>query len=94
MPHSKINSIFVLHFSFVMKLFDRSVDFAQFNEDTPLYALARAWMQNKPYGAKSADSQDSSQDGDSPSSSQESVMSATHSVSLSVIEYSLMYFCY
>ena len=62
--------------SFVMKLFDRSVDFAQFNEDTPLYALARAWMQNKPYGIKPSDSQESSQDGDSPSSSQDSAMSA------------------
>lgn len=68
--------------SFVMKLFDRSVDFAQFNEDTPLYALARAWMQNKPYGTKSSDSQEGSQDGDSPSSSQESGVSAiTQSVS-------------
>lgn len=65
--------------SFVMKLFDRSVDFAQFNEDTPLYALARAWMQNKPYGTKSCDSQESSQDGDSPSSSQDSAMSVTRS---------------
>lgn len=65
-----------------MKLFDRSVDFAQFNEDPPLYALARAWMQNKPYGTKSSDSQEGNQDGDSPSSSQESGMSsATHSVS-------------
>lgn len=70
-------------FSFVMKLFDRSVDFAQFNEDPPLYALARAWMQNKPYGTKSADSQEGNQDGDSPSSSQESVTSsAAHSVSI------------
>lgn len=66
-----------------MKLFDRSVDFAQFNEDPPLYALARAWMQNKPYGTKSADSQEGNQDGDSPSSSQESVTSsAAHSVSI------------
>ncbi|KAJ7363289.1 cell cycle [Desmophyllum pertusum] len=60
-----------------MKLFDRSVDFAQFNEDTPLYALARAWMQNKPYGTKSSDSQEDTQDGDSPSSSQESGVSST-----------------
>ena len=73
----------ILSFSFVMKLFDRSVDFAQFNEDTPLYALARAWMQNKPYGAKSSDSQDSNLDGDSPSSSQESILSSvSHSVSI------------
>ena len=68
--------------SFVMKLFDRSVDFAQFNEDTTLYALARAWMQNKPYGTKPSDSQEGNQDGESPTSSQESVMSSlSHSVS-------------
>lgn len=60
--------------SFVMKLFDRSVDFAQFNEDTPLYSLARAWMQNKPYGTKSTDFQESGiLDGDSLSSSQENI---------------------
>lgn len=65
-----------------MKLFDRSVDFAQFNEDTTLYALARAWMQNKPYGTKPSDSQEGNQDGESPTSSQESVMSSlSHSVS-------------
>ena len=64
-----------------MKLFDRSVDFAQFNEDTPLYALARAWMQNKPYGTKAFDLQESIiQDSDSPSSSQDSIMSVTQSV--------------
>ncbi|CAH3022597.1 unnamed protein product [Porites evermanni] len=67
---------------FVMKLFDRSVDFAQFSEDTPLYALARAWMQNKPYGTKLSDSQDGNLDGDSPSNSQESTLtSSSHSVS-------------
>lgn len=65
-----------------MKLFDRSVDFAQFSEDTPLYALARAWMQNKPYGTKLSDSQDGNLDGDSPSNSQESTLtSSSHSVS-------------
>lgn len=30
--------------SYVMKLFDRSIDLAQFNEKTPLYPIARAWM--------------------------------------------------
>ena len=65
-----------------MKLFDRSVDFAQFSEDTPLYALARAWMQNKPYGTKLSDSQDGNLDGDSPSNSQDSALSSSsHSVS-------------
>ena len=40
-----------------MKLFDRSVDFAQFSEDTQLYMLARAWMRNKPFGSRT-ESQD------------------------------------
>lgn len=31
-----------------MKLFDRSVDLAQFTEDTPLYPICRAWMANQP----------------------------------------------
>ncbi|CAH2015956.1 unnamed protein product [Acanthoscelides obtectus] len=31
-----------------MKLFDRSVDLARFEEDTPLYPICRAWMQNQP----------------------------------------------
>ncbi|KAL0270796.1 UNVERIFIED_CONTAM: hypothetical protein PYX00_008089 [Menopon gallinae] len=34
--------------TFVMKLFDRSVDLAQFEENTPLYPICRAWMANKP----------------------------------------------
>lgn len=32
-----------------MKLFDRSVDLAQFEEDTPLYPICRAWMKNQPH---------------------------------------------
>lgn len=36
------------HHTFVMKLFDRSVDLAQFTEDTPLYPICRAWMVNQP----------------------------------------------
>lgn len=34
--------------TFVMKLFDRSVDLAQFQEDTPLYPICRAWIANQP----------------------------------------------
>lgn len=34
--------------SYIMKLFDRSVNLAQFEEDTPLYPLCRAWMRNLP----------------------------------------------
>jgi len=37
------------HHTYVMKLFDRSVDLAQFSEETPLYPIARAWMQNQPH---------------------------------------------
>ncbi|CAG9856454.1 unnamed protein product [Phyllotreta striolata] len=36
------------HHTYVMKLFDRSVDLARFEEDTPLYPICRAWMQNQP----------------------------------------------
>lgn len=36
------------HHTYVMKLFDRSVDLAQFTEDTPLYPICRAWMANEP----------------------------------------------
>ena len=48
--------LFYVFFSYVMKLFDRSVDFAKYNEETPLYVLARSWMQNKPHTTKTADS--------------------------------------
>ncbi|XP_066595138.1 protein lin-37 homolog [Prorops nasuta] len=36
------------HHTYVMKLFDRSVDLAQFQEDTPLYPICRAWIANQP----------------------------------------------
>ena len=32
-----------------MKLFDRSVDLAQFEEAAPLYPICRAWMKNQPH---------------------------------------------
>ncbi|CAH1265637.1 protein lin-37 homolog [Branchiostoma lanceolatum] len=35
--------------TYIMKLFDRSVDLAQFEESTPLYPICRAWMQNQPH---------------------------------------------
>jgi len=38
------------HHTYVMKLFDRSVDLAQFDESTSLYPIARAWIQNQPHG--------------------------------------------
>lgn len=34
--------------SYVMKLFDRSVDLAKFGDDAPLYPICRSWMQNQP----------------------------------------------
>lgn len=34
--------------SYIMKLFDRSVNLAKFTEETPLYPLCRAWMSNAP----------------------------------------------
>jgi hypothetical protein len=34
--------------SYIMKLFDRSVNLAKFDEEAPLYSLCRAWMENRP----------------------------------------------
>lgn len=34
--------------SFVMKLFDRSLDLSKYNDKTPLYPICRAWMCNQP----------------------------------------------
>ncbi|EAT33450.1 AAEL014276-PA [Aedes aegypti] len=34
--------------SFIMKLFDRSVDLAQFDGESSLYPVCRAWMRNQP----------------------------------------------
>lgn len=44
--------------SYVMKLFDRSVNLAKFTEETPLYPLARSWMQNAPRQFTSKDKAD------------------------------------
>ncbi|XP_055917721.1 protein lin-37 homolog [Eupeodes corollae] len=37
-----------IHESFVMKLFDRSLDLSKYDESTPLYPICRAWMDNTP----------------------------------------------
>jgi len=42
------------HHTFVMKLFDRSVDLAQFPVHTPLYPVCRAWMKNDPHNTNMA----------------------------------------
>jgi hypothetical protein len=42
------------HHTFVMKLFDRSLDLAQFPENTPLYPVCRAWMKNQPHNTNMA----------------------------------------
>ncbi|KAH3894106.1 protein lin-37 homolog isoform X2 [Dreissena polymorpha] len=44
--------------SYVMKLFDRSVDLAQFSESTPLYPIARAWMNNSNMSTEEGSSQE------------------------------------
>jgi len=36
------------HHTFVMKLFDKSVDLAQFDQTNSLYPVCRAWMRNEP----------------------------------------------
>jgi protein lin-37 len=38
--------------SYIMKLFDRSVNLARFDEETALYPLCRSWMTNAPRHAK------------------------------------------
>ncbi|XP_045448288.1 protein lin-37 homolog [Melitaea cinxia] len=49
--------------SYVLKLFDRSVDLSQFSEDSPLYPICRAWIANQPkanykdFGKKSPEPQ-------------------------------------
>ncbi|KAM6319712.1 LOW QUALITY PROTEIN: protein lin-37 homolog [Podargus strigoides] len=40
-PHSR-------HATYVIKLFDRSVELGQFSAGTPLYPVCRAWMRNRP----------------------------------------------
>ncbi|XP_062535766.1 protein lin-37 homolog [Armigeres subalbatus] len=45
---SSLDPIPIPHQSYIMKLFDRSVDLARFDEATPLYPICRAWMQNQP----------------------------------------------
>ncbi|XP_053698370.1 protein lin-37 homolog [Sabethes cyaneus] len=45
---SATDTIPIPHQSYLMKLFDRSVDLARFDESTPLYPICRAWMQNQP----------------------------------------------
>ncbi|CAB3382077.1 Hypothetical predicted protein [Cloeon dipterum] len=52
------------HHSYVMKLFDRSVDLAQFNEKTALYPVCRAWMANKPRHVSKPISPDSDEEYD------------------------------
>lgn len=65
-----------------MKLFDRNVDFAPFVEDTPLYTLAREWMENKPHRMKLASDMQDYHDSDPLSSSQGSSSSVLGSVSI------------
>ncbi|CAH8537277.1 unnamed protein product [Dicrocoelium dendriticum] len=40
--------------SFVIKVFERSVDFGQFGENAPLYPMARAWIRNLNQGDASS----------------------------------------
>ncbi|KAK6996829.1 lin37, partial [Halocaridina rubra] len=39
------------HNTFVMRMFDRSVDLAQFELSSPLYPICRAWMINQPHNS-------------------------------------------
>ncbi|KAF2348549.1 Protein LIN37 [Trinorchestia longiramus] len=40
--------------SFVVRIFDRSIDLAHFNADSPLYPICRAWLLNEPSTAGGA----------------------------------------
>ncbi|KAM8793666.1 protein lin-37 homolog [Eudromia elegans] len=40
------------HSSYVIRLFERSLDLAPFPEGTPLYPVCRAWMRNRPAGPR------------------------------------------
>lgn len=40
--------------AYIIKLFDRSVDLAQFSSSTPLYPICRAWMRNNPTAREQA----------------------------------------
>ncbi|XP_077985388.1 protein lin-37 homolog [Glandiceps talaboti] len=42
-----------LQHTYIMKLFDRSVDLAQFDNTTPLYPICREWMLNEPQTRRS-----------------------------------------
>lgn len=37
-----------VHHTFIMKLFDRSVDLGKYTPQTALYPICRAWMLNQP----------------------------------------------
>lgn len=37
-----------VHHTFIMKLFDRSVDLGKYTPETALYPICRAWMLNQP----------------------------------------------
>lgn len=47
--------------SFIMKLFDRSVDLAQFDAESSLYPVCRAWMRNQPRARMSSNADSSKQ---------------------------------
>lgn len=68
-----------------MKLFDRNVDFAPYGEDTPLYTLAREWMDNKPHRMRLASDVQDLQESDQLSSSQGSSSSILSNVSIIIL---------
>lgn len=56
------NAVYYYFFTdqYIMKLFDRSVDLAQFDEDSPLYPICRSWLKNRPYDRDTMDKDKSS----------------------------------
>lgn len=47
-PRKEVAPPSPVNHSFIMKLFDRSVDLAKYEENTALYPICRAWMINQP----------------------------------------------
>ena len=70
-----------------MKLFDRSVDLAQFNEESPLYPICRLWLKNRPYNREST-SGEKSPSPERESHSEDEVCNNPHIAFVSVQKYS------
>lgn len=60
--------------SYIMKLFDRSVNLAKFDESTPLYPIVREWLKNSPRQKLGAEKEKKETDPGSPVISKDDVV--------------------